>query len=343
MAERAHSAARRSAAAPTAPLGWGTRILGAVFGRPERADGRSSVLRYGACRKCADSVGVVGVVCSAFLMVIKGFLGVVGNSTALIADAIHSSADLISALMLLIGLRVARRPADNNYPYGYGKVEFIISVIIYSALIGAGVVIVVDAVSAIVHAEHVEPSGVTLLGAAIAIVVNELMYRQSYCAGKQLKSPSLVANAHEKRSDAFTSIAVFAGIAGAKAGLPYLDPMAALLVGVYIFRLSIKMLIEAFKGLLDTALDDETVAGIRKATEAIASVRGIEAVRTREIGQQVWVDLEIYVDGGESVGEVARTRDAVQRAVAAEIGREARIEVYARPLEAQAEPARVGR
>ena len=219
MAEQAHSDTHRPSVEDNRDLGWRVRILSWAFGSPEQSDQRPSRgLRYASCRKCANSVGVVGVVASAFLMVLKGYLGIVGHSTALVADAIHSSADLISALMLLIGLRVARRPADKEYPYGYGKVEFIISVIIYTALIGAGVVIVVEAVSAIVHAEHEEPSMVTLFGALIAIIVNEMMFRQSYCAGKQLRSPSLVANAFEKRSDALTSIAVFAGIAGAKLG-----------------------------------------------------------------------------------------------------------------------------
>jgi cation diffusion facilitator family transporter len=173
---------------------------------------------------------------------------------------------------------------------------------------------------------------VTLFGALIAVVINEMMFRQSYCAGKQLRSPSLVANAFEKRSDALTSIAVFAGIAGAKLGFHYLDPLAAILVGFYILKFSVKMLIEAFKGLLDTSLEPEAVRGIRGTVEEIGGVQGIDAVRTREIGQQVWIDLEILVDGDASVGDVARIRDDVKRAVADEVGRPARIEVYLKPV-----------
>jgi cation diffusion facilitator family transporter len=313
-------------------IAWPARVLSWLLGAPSNteapANGR---LRYRACSKCANSVGLVGVIASAFLMVLKGYLGIVGNSTALIADAIHSSADLISALMLLVGLRVARRPADKKYPYGYGKVEFIISVVIYTLLIGAGVVIFVEAISNIVHGESTSPSLVTLFGALIAIVINEMMYRQSYCAGKQLRSPSLMANAFEKRSDALTSIAVFAGIGGAVLGFHYLDPLAAILVGFYILKFSVKMLLEAFKGLLDSALDPELVSKIRSAVDDIDGVQGIEAVRTREIGQQVWIDVEIFVDGDSAVDLVTQIKDEVRRTVAGQLGRPSRVEVYVKP------------
>ncbi len=331
--DRSYSVKRndRKIAWPARTLSW---VIGRLASPVAPASGR---LRYSACTDCANSVGLVGLVTSAFLMCIKGYLGIVGHSTALLADAIHSSADLISALMLVIGLRVARRPANKQYPYGYGKIEFIVSLVIYTALIGAGIVIVITGVkciaSCLANVASVEPSVVTLFGAFIGIVVNEMMYRQSFCAGKQIASPSLVANAHEKRSDALTSIAVFAGIAGAKLGFPILDPIAALLVGFYIMRLSVKMLIGAFKGLLDRALDPQTLAGIYKATKGVENVRGIETVSTREIGQQVWIDLGLFVDGDSSVGDAERTKDEVRRAVSEEIGRSARIEVYLKPVQ----------
>jgi len=142
-------------------------------------------MRYAACEKCAHSVGTVNVLGNVFLMVIKAYLGIVGRSTALIADAIHSGADLIASMMLVLGLRISRKPSNNRYPWGYGKVEFLVAIVIYTSLICAGFIIFIDALECIVNNEEVNPSAIALVGALLSIVVNELMYRQSICAGNR--------------------------------------------------------------------------------------------------------------------------------------------------------------
>jgi cation diffusion facilitator family transporter len=308
--------------------------MAALLGPPSSKTAVNGRLRYRACAKCANSVGIVNVIVNTFLMIMKGYLGIVGRSTALVADAIHSSADVVSSVMLVFGLRVARRPADKRYPFGYGKVEFLVAVVIYSSLISAGVVIFIDAISTIVHREQVSPSMATLWGAVISIIVNEMMFRQSVCAGSQLKSPSMVANAWEKRSDAFSSGAVFVGIAGAMLGWHFMDPLAAILVAVYILKFSCEMLWEAFKGLLDTALDSKLVEGVRRSAGSIEGVLGIEAIRSREIGQNVWIDLEILVDGDAVVEDVNRIKDEVRQAVSKEFDRPSNVFVYLKPATA---------
>ncbi len=313
-------------------VAWPGRFISALLGSPKTAVRTPDGLRYPACAKCADSIGVVNVVANTFLMVMKGYLGVVGRSTALVADAIHSSADVVSSVMLLFGLRVAKKPKDSKYPYGYGKVEFFVALVIYSSLILAGIVIFIDAVVCIVHQQCVDPSMVTLFGALISVVVNEMMFRQSVCAGNQLKSPSIIANAWEKRSDALSSVAVFVGIAGAKMGWTCLDPLTAILVAGYILKSSIEGIMEAFKGLLDTALDPETVSEIRSSAESVAGVLGIEALRTREIGQIAWVDLEILVDGSARVGGSGEIKGQVKKAVAKTLDRKMKIVVYLKPV-----------
>lgn len=315
-------------------VAWPGRLMASLLGPPSSKTAVNGRLRYRACAKCANSVGIVNVMANTFLMVMKGYLGIVGRSTALVADAIHSSADVVSSVMLVFGLRVARRPADRRYPFGYGKVEFLVAVVIYSSLISAGVVIFIDAISTIVHREQVSPSMATLWGAVISIIVNEMMFRQSVCAGTQLKSPSMVANAWEKRSDALSSGAVFLGIAGAMAGWHFMDPLAAIVVAVYILKFSGEMLREAFKGLLDTALDPTVVEGVRRSAGSVQGVLGIEAVRSREIGQNVWIDLEILVDGDAVIEEVNRIKDEVCRAVSKEFDRPSSVVVYLKPAPA---------
>ena len=161
--------------------------------------------------------------------------------------------------------------------------------------------------------------------------------RQSICAGTQLKSPSIIANAWEKRSDALSSAAVLLGIVGAKLGCHFLDPAAAILVAIYIAKFSIEQLIEAFKGLLDTALEPEVVGRIRASAEAVDGVLGTSAVRTREIGQLAWVDLEVLVRGDAPLGETAQIKQEVTRVVERGLERKARIVVYVKPAQQEGE------
>ena len=322
----------RPRAQEASKVAWPSRILSAIIGPPTKArgptDGR---LRYRACEKCAGSVGLVNVIANTFLMLMKAYLGVVGRSTALVADAIHSSADVISSVMLLFGLRMAKKPKDSQYPYGYGKVEFLVAVAIYSSLILAGIVIFADAISCIIHGVTHTPSVVTIMGALISVVVNEMMHRQSICAGTQIKSPSMMANAWEKRSDALSSFAVFLGILGAKVGWNCLDPLTAILVSFYILKTSIEGITEAFRGLMDMSLPEDTIAQINATVKKVEGVLGIGHLRTREVGQVAWVDLEIFVDRNSLVDASNLIKNAVKRAVHRDIGREANVEVYLKP------------
>ena len=308
---------------------WPGRLVGMVLGPPsEKCGPANGRLRYRACKKCASSVGLVNVLANAGLTTIKGYLGVVGRSTALVADAIHSAADFIAAVLLLLGLKMAAKPADEEYPYGYGKVEFLVAVAIYTSLMIAGIVILIDAVSSIIHFENVKPSPIAIWGAVISIIVNEMMYRQSICAGSQVNSPSMIANAWEKRTDVLASIAVLVGIVGANLGFHFLDPLMAILVAFYIMKFSVEMIFIAFNGLLDQALVPEVVQGIRDNATAIEGVRGIAQIRSREIGQNVWIDLEVIVDGNFEISRANRIKNEVRQAVLSGIDRPAHVVVY---------------
>ncbi|HEY3359021.1 MAG TPA: cation diffusion facilitator family transporter [Polyangia bacterium] len=288
-------------------------------------------MRYRACQTCTRSIGAVNVGGNLVLTAIKGFLGVAGGSQALVADAIHSLADLLSSGLLLVGLRVARRPADERHNYGYGKVEFLVAVGIYTLLLGAGGFIMYDSVHMIVDKEEVRPSVATIFGALLSAVINEMMYRQSRCAGRQLRSPSIVANATEKRADVYSSLAVLAGILGAKLGIHILDPLAAVLVAALILHSSFKGIWEAGQGLLDSSLEVDVMCGIEAAALGVPGVRGLGRVRSREIGQRVWVDVEVHTDGDQTLAAGERLRRQVVAAVRRTVERPGDILVHLRP------------
>jgi cation diffusion facilitator family transporter len=287
-------------------------------------------MRYRACQTCARSIGAVNIGGNLVLTAVKGFLGVAGGSQALVADAVHSLADLLSSGLLLVGLRVAHRPADRRHPYGYGKVEFLVAVGIYALLLAAGAFILVDSIHMIVDQEEVNPCVTTLLGALLSAVANELMYRQSRCAGGQLRSPSMLANAAEKRADVYSSLAVLAGIMGARLGVHLLDPLAAVLVAALILHSSFKGLWGAFQGLLDRSLELEVTCRLEAAALGVPGVARLGAVRSREMGQRVWVDLEVHMDGAQTLAAAERVRRDVAGAVRACLGRPGEVIVHLR-------------
>ena len=150
-------------------------------------------MKYKTCEKCARSVGPVNVLGNIMMILLKGYIGVVGGSKALIADAIHSSADLLATLIMIIGLRVSSRTADEKFPYGYGKSEYVVAIAIYISLFMIGTYILIDGVRVIFSGHMSTPSFLAIWGAVFSITINELMFRLTICAGTQVGSPSMVA------------------------------------------------------------------------------------------------------------------------------------------------------
>ncbi len=268
------------------------------------------------------------------MSVVKGFLGVVGGSQALVADAIHSLADLISSGLLVVGLRIARRPADERYPYGYGKVEFVVAVGIFTLLLAAGGFIFYDSFHMIIHGDEVNPSFIAIFGALLSVVGNELMYRQSVCAGRRLSSPSMIANSAEKRADVLSSAAVLVGILGAKCSIHVLDPLAAVLVACLILHSSLKGLWQALQGLIDGALPEALMDRVEEAARAVPGVAGVGRLRSREIGQSVAVEIEVLTDGGQTLEEAEGLREQVSRVAAKCVERPGEFIVTLRPVTA---------
>jgi len=292
-------------------------------------------MRYRACQLCSQSIGPVNIGGNLALTAIKGYLGVVGGSQALVADAVHSLADLLSSGLLLVGLRVAHRPANARHPYGYGKVEFLVAVGIYTLLLAAGGFIIYDSVHMIVDKQDVTPSGITLFGALLSAVMNEMMYRQSLCVGRQLQSPSIVANAAEKRADVYSSLAVFAGIVGAKLGVHVLDPLAAVLVAALILHSSLKGIWEAMQGLMDKSLEPEVLQRMEAAALGVDGVAGVGPVKSREIGQRIWVELDVFTAGDQTLQDAEQLRREVTQALRGCVDRPGEVVVHLRADEAE--------
>ena len=250
---------------------------------------------YPECHWCAENVGRIAFWGNLGLLHIKLFCGIVGGSKALVADAIHSAVDVVTATIVMICLRVSKTPPDEEHPYGHGQVEYISALFIGVSLTGVVVLILYHSLMDILQGVSTQPDVVALLGVVISIIGNELMFRHSYCCGTRFGSPAMIANAWENRADVYSSLAAFVGVVGAQLGFLFMDRVGAILVAILIGRSAIRMLQDAWHGILDHSLDKSIENIIREETNAEPDVKGVVSLKTRAIGQHLAVDMKFGV------------------------------------------------
>lgn len=277
-------------------------------------------------------VTTVNVVGNMFLVAIKAYLGIVGGSKALFADAIHSLGDLLASFMMFVALKVADRPKSDEYAYGRGKVEYITAMLIAGFLVVLGIYILIDAMGDLMGGRYVAPHLVTAWGALISIIVNEIMARQSNCVGSKFNKPAILAVALESRVDTWSSVAVLGGIIGGALSFPIIDSIVAVLVALIILHSAAEMLIESVKNLIDTSIDGEKIETIKKVVQLLPGVSGIDQVRTRVLGAKAEVDITVFVDKTLKVGQFDQIRTAVLEAVRSQLEFDGEISVRLKPF-----------
>jgi cation diffusion facilitator family transporter len=252
--------------------------------------------------KQAEFAVMVGIVGNITLAIVKGVVGTVGNSKALIADAVHSASDVAGSLAVWIGLRAAKQPPDEDHPYGHGKAESIAAIIVAVLLFIAGVEIGRSSLQAFFQPLE-PPKMVTVYVVIFSIIVKEAMFRYKYRLGKKLNSNAIIVNAYEHRSDVFSSIAALIGIGAAIAGgewgvdwLVYADPVAGLFVSLLVLKMAWELGKESIHTTLDHVLHEEETAYLREAVLSFPDVKQINELHAREHGHYVIVDLKIAVD-----------------------------------------------
>ncbi len=267
------------------------------------------------CHWCAKHVGVLNLFGNILLLAIKLLGGIFGRSQALIADAVHSLSDIIISLMLLVSLKVSSVPPDDDHHWGHGNVEYIASTIIGVLLICAAITITMASLISIITGNIDDPGILAVWAAVISIVTNEILCRQGICVGEQMNSPVTIANAREKRSDAYTSLAALIGVFGAKMGFRVFDPIAAIIVGFMIARFGLDTLLEGVKGISDRSFDKELLTDVRKLILKEEGIRDIHRLRARQIGQKHWIDLEAKFDPQMKVCDVKEAIANVKKKV----------------------------
>ncbi|NOY16722.1 MAG: cation transporter [Gammaproteobacteria bacterium] len=232
------------------------------------------------------------------------FLGIVGNSQALVADGIHTLSDLTTDALVLYAIWQGNKEADDDHPYGHGRIETAATVFLGLLLAFVGLAIAINAALRLTEpATIITPATITLVMAVITIFSKEGLYRYTIDIANRYKSTILRANAWHHRSDAISSIVVLIGIGGSIMGLPYFDALAAISLGTMIIRMGLLLSWNALKELIDTALSHDEVEAIRQAIINTDGVVDLHMLRSRLMGGRALVDVHLQVDGNISVSE----------------------------------------
>jgi cation diffusion facilitator family transporter len=264
----------------------------------------------------ARKVTLVGSVIDLLLGVAKIIVGYMGSSQALIADGIHSLSDLATDGLVLIAVKHGSRAADEEHPYGHGRIETLATVILGGALVVVAIGIGWDAVHRLLNPDLLlHPGWMALVVATISIVSKEAIYHYTVNAADRLNSNLLRANAWHSRSDAISSVIVVIGVIGTMAGLAYLDSIAAMGVGLMVAKIGFDLSWQGVQELIDTAMDPEDVQKIRETILNISGVKALHMLRTRRMGNDGLVDVHILVNPKVSVSEGHYISDTVRQVV----------------------------
>ncbi|MCA6216613.1 cation transporter [Ideonella sp. B7] len=265
--------------------------------------------------KAANRSTWVSVAVNLVLSTLQIAVGLVARSQGLVADGLHSLADLVSDAVVLVAGHQARKAADDDHPYGHQRFENAASMVLGVLLLVVGAGMLVSAFQKLHAPADLPPVHAVALWVALGtLVAKEALFRYMLAVAKKVKSSLLVANAWHARSDAASSLVVALGLVGNLAGYPILDPIAALIVGLMVAKMGVEFGWNALHDLMDRAADDEEVQAIRQTLIETPGVAGVHDVRTRKMGDMIVVDAHIEVDAaitveqGHDIAVAARQR-----------------------------------
>ena len=276
-------------------------------------------------------VTLVGLCTNLVLLGLKLVVGLFVGSAALVADAAHSLSDLLTDVVAIVGIRLSARPADESHPYGHGRYETIAASVIGVALVAAGVAIAWDAGLSLYRQEHNIPGYPVLIVAAVSIVSKEWLYQITRRVARRVRSAALSANAWHHRSDALSSVAVLVGGAAGLLGWGHGDQVAAVAVGVMVAVVGAGSLWKVFMELTEGSISADERQSIAKAIERVPGVKGWYRLRTRLVGREVFMDVNVLVDKELSVGEGHAVCTAVEDAIELSLDRPVSVVVHCEP------------
>lgn len=284
-------------------------------------------------------VTLVGSVGNMLLLIFKFVAAIVGHSSAMMADAVHSLSDFVTDVIVLVFVHVSAKPQDRSHDYGHGKFETFATFVIGLALIAAAVGIIAAAISKVVlwagGTELKTPGMLALWAALLSIVVKEALYHYTVIRGRALASPAMIANAWHHRSDALSSVGAAVGIGGAillGSRWAVLDPVASIVVGLMLVRVAYKMLRASVDELTESSLPEEEEQEISAIINSVAGISEPHNLRTRRIGNRVAIEVHIRMDGDVPLTQAHDLATDVERKLKERFGQSTHVSIHMEPI-----------
>ena len=284
----------------------------------------------------AVRVSAVSIIGNVVLSVLKILAGVISHSSALVSDGIHSASDLVSSVVVIIGVKLSAKEEDAEHPYGHERLECVASIVLSVLLLLTGCLIGYQALETITSgtAENALPPGIFSLTAVIlSILVKEAMYWYTRYYAVRIHSGALMADAWHHRSDSLSSFGALAGIIGARHGLQILDPIACLVICIFIIKTAYEIFRDAVNQMVDKACDKETENRIRDCIMKQEGVLSIDLLKTRTFANRIYVDLEISADGQMTLAEAHEIAHRIHDDVEQEIQDVKHIMIHVNPAQ----------
>ena len=264
--------------------------------------------------KQAVSVSVKTIIANAILSVFKLFAGIISHSSAMISDAVHSASDVLSTVIVIIGVKISSKKPDKDHPYGHERFECVSAILLSGLLLATGALIGWSGIKAIFLGDASEipvPGVLALVAAVLSVAVKEGMYRYTKSYAKKLDSGSLMADAWHHRSDALSSVGSFVGILGARLGFPALDPIASVVICIFILKAAVDIFRSSVDKMTDHACDAQTEDKIKQLALSQQGVLGVDSLMTRVFGDRIYVDMEISANGQDTLNATHAVAQAV--------------------------------
>lgn len=262
----------------------------------------------------AYQVSIITIIVNTGLSLFKLIAGILASSGAMISDAVHSASDVFSTFVVIVGVKISSKKSDADHEYGHERLECIASIILAVILLLTGVGIGMEGLEKIAEGNYgkLQVPGVLALAAAVfSIVVKEWMFRYTRKAAEKINSGALLADAWHHRSDALSSVGAFLGILGARVGFPVLDPVASVIICLFIAKASYDIFRDATDKLVDKSCDEETENEMREKILSVEGVLAVDRLQTRLFGAKMYVDIEIAADGRKTLYETHRIAEQV--------------------------------
>ena len=284
--------------------------------------------------KTAVRVSVVSIIANAVLSAGKATAGVLAHSPAMVSDGVHSASDVFSSIIVIIGVKLSAKSSDRQHPYGHERFECVAAIILAVVLVVTGCFIGAAAIDSLNSGQYKtaeEPGLAAMLAAIASIVVKEAMFWYTRYYAKRIDSGAVMADAWHHRSDALSSVGALIGIIGARNGYPFLEPLACLLICLFIFKAAFDIFKDAVDKMIDKSCDAATESSVMRCALAQEEVLGIDLLKTRVFGNRIYVDIEISVDGNKTLNEAHAIAERVHAAVEREFPRIKHIMVHVNP------------